>query len=168
MYAPKTVDPRVADGRKRLKQLGEAAENKADSLAEMNLTRKIEAEDDASVSSVKCVDANDIVKRDNETDDAKTFPYSSGGPNSVSAKSILHETCALKNWKAPQFECCADEGPSHRKLYIFKVIVEIAEVPSTILECLSAPWPKKKTAAEHAAEGALWYLKNLGYFPIKK
>jgi hypothetical protein len=34
--------------------------------------------------------------------------------------------------------------------------------------CFGYPKPTKKTAAEHAAEGALWYLKHLGYFPIKK
>ena len=32
-----------------------------------------------------------------------------------------------------------------------------------ILECFGGPRTKKKAAAEHAAEGALWYLKHEGY-----
>lgn len=43
------------------------------------------------------------------------------------------------------------------------VIVEIEETEKTVLECFSAPHAKKKSAAEHASEAALWYLKNLGY-----
>jgi hypothetical protein len=39
------------------------------------------------------------------------------------------------------------------------------EASTTILECFGAPQLKKKTAAEHAAEGALWYLKHSGYSP---
>lgn len=44
--------------------------------------------------------------------------------------------------------------------------IEGAGTAST-LQCYGAARPKKKTAAENAAEGALWYLKHLGYFPIK-
>jgi hypothetical protein len=46
----------------------------------------------------------------------------------------------------------------------FKVIFEIKEASTTVLECFGAPRFKKKEAAEHAAEGALWYLKHIGFF----
>jgi len=52
--------------------------------------------------------------------------------------------------------------------FTYKVVIRIEGEASTVLECFGYPKPKKKTAAEHAAEGALWYLKHLGYFPIKK
>lgn len=47
--------------------------------------------------------------------------------------------------------------------FSFKVIVEIEEASTKVLECFGGPQAKKKTAAEHAAEGALWYLKHVGY-----
>ncbi|KAL9462996.1 hypothetical protein AB3S75_000910 [Citrus x aurantiifolia] len=90
-----------------------------------------------------------------------------GAPNKVSAKSKLLEICAANHWKPPLFDCCQEEGPCHRKLFTFKVTFEIESL-NTILECFGAPQSKKKTAAEHAAEGALWYLERLGYFPIRK
>ncbi|KAH7547457.1 hypothetical protein FEM48_Zijuj01G0312000 [Ziziphus jujuba var. spinosa] len=50
------------------------------------------------------------------------------------------------------------------KMFTFKVLVEIKEASNTVvLECFGAPQSKKKTAVEHAAEGALWYLKHVGY-----
>ncbi|XP_050216578.1 dicer-like protein 4 isoform X2 [Mercurialis annua] len=82
--------------------------------------------------------------------------------NHGSAKSRLHETCAGNYWKPPLFECCSDEGPGHLKLFSYKVVVEI-EAPHLILECFGELRSKKKAAAEHAAEGALWYLKHQGY-----
>lgn len=39
------------------------------------------------------------------------------------------------------------------------VVVEIDELEHTIIEIIGGPSTKKKDAAEHAAEGALWYLK---------
>ncbi len=45
----------------------------------------------------------------------------------------------------------------------FKVIFEIKEATTTVLECFGAPRFRKKEAAEHAAEGALWYLKHIGF-----
>ncbi|XP_031266387.1 endoribonuclease Dicer homolog 4-like isoform X2 [Pistacia vera] len=88
-------------------------------------------------------------------------------PVKVSAKSQLHEVCAVNNWKPPLFECCKEEGPDHLKLFTYKVTFVI-ESSKTFLESFGAPQPKKKIAAEHAAEGALWYLNHLGYFPIEK
>lgn len=46
--------------------------------------------------------------------------------------------------------------------FTFKVVVEIEEAPDMILECFGSPHAKKKEAAEHAAEGALWFLTK-GY-----
>ncbi|KAK6942250.1 hypothetical protein RJ641_027627 [Dillenia turbinata] len=89
-----------------------------------------------------------------------------------SAKSRLHEICVANCWKAPSFTCCKEEGPAHLKLFTFKVVVEIDdmtldvetdEAQGTILECFSLPRPQKKAAAEHAAEGAIWYLEQKRY-----
>lgn len=47
--------------------------------------------------------------------------------------------------------------------FTYKVVVEIANIESsgkTVLECFGDPKGKKKAAAEHAAEGALWYLEH--------
>ncbi|KAF3450941.1 hypothetical protein FNV43_RR07030 [Rhamnella rubrinervis] len=84
-------------------------------------------------------------------------------PKQGSAKSHLYEVCAANKWKSPVFECCKEEGPSHLRMFTFKVVIEIREASNTILECFSGPQPKKKSAVEHAAEGALWYLKHIGY-----
>ena len=48
--------------------------------------------------------------------------------------------------------------------FTYKVTVEV-KVGSKInvVECLGGPKPRKKDAAEHAAEGALWYLRGLGH-----
>ncbi|KAI4379355.1 hypothetical protein MLD38_005667 [Melastoma candidum] len=80
-----------------------------------------------------------------------------------SAKSHLHEICAANCWNPPLFECCQTEGPGHLMLFTYKVIVEVEDSPNRVLECFSEPRPKKKAAAEHAAEGAIWYLKHQGY-----
>ncbi|XP_021275639.1 dicer-like protein 4 isoform X1 [Herrania umbratica] len=79
------------------------------------------------------------------------------------ARTRLHEICAINCWKPPLFECCEEEGPSHLRLFTFKVMLVIEEGPDMILECFGSPKTKKKAAAEHAAEGALWYLKHEGY-----
>ncbi|GMI75218.1 RNAse THREE-like protein 1 [Hibiscus trionum] len=90
-------------------------------------------------------------------------------PKRASAKLQLHEICAANNWKHPLYECCKEEGPCHMKLFTFKVVVEMRETTSTtILECFSDPRPKKKMAADHAAEGALWYLRHVGCSPPNK
>ncbi|PSS07550.1 Ribonuclease 3-like protein [Actinidia chinensis var. chinensis] len=80
----------------------------------------------------------------------------------ASSKSRLYEICAAKHWHPPSFECCED-GPGHKKLYAFKVTIEVQlEGSTTILECHGAPKSKKKMAEQHATEGALWYLMHLG------
>ncbi|XP_057968362.1 dicer-like protein 4 isoform X2 [Malania oleifera] len=91
-----------------------------------------------------------------------------GGSLRGTAKSCLYEFCKANSLKPPLFECCKEEGPSHLKLFTFKVVVEIEEASDLILECFGAPRMKKKAAAEHAAEGALWYLKGMGYLPISE
>lgn len=52
--------------------------------------------------------------------------------------------------------------------FTYKVTLEVLGATPTILECFSKPMLKKKAAAEHAAEGALWYLHHLGYLPNVK
>ena len=48
--------------------------------------------------------------------------------------------------------------------FTYKVVLEIEEAPDTIFEFFGAPHLKKKAAAEHAAEAALWYLEKGGYW----
>ncbi|CAN4088566.1 unnamed protein product [Withania somnifera] len=86
-----------------------------------------------------------------------------GTQNQGSARSHLYEICAVNRWGAPLFECCNEEGPDHRKLFTFKVIVEIRGPRRATIECMGNPHLKKKAAAENAAEGALWYLNQAGY-----
>lgn len=47
--------------------------------------------------------------------------------------------------------------------FTYKVTVEVKDATRTVLECFSGSKSKKKAAAEHAAEGALWYLQHLGH-----
>lgn len=42
-------------------------------------------------------------------------------------------------------------------------MIEIEEASGLVVECFGEPQSKKKAAAEHAAEGALWFLKQEGY-----
>ncbi|KAL6652413.1 hypothetical protein ACP70R_011338 [Stipagrostis hirtigluma subsp. patula] len=81
------------------------------------------------------------------------------------ARSFLYELCAANYWKPPAFELCKDEGPSHLREFTCKVVVQIMGPSSTLLECYSDPKLQKKAAQEHAAQGALWCLKQLGYLP---
>lgn len=46
--------------------------------------------------------------------------------------------------------------------FTFRVLVEIEET-SRVIESYGEAQAKKKDAAEHAAEGALWFLKQEGY-----
>lgn len=87
-----------------------------------------------------------------------------GAQYTPTARSRLFEICTANRWSPPEFICCKEEGPSHLKLFTYKVTVEV-KVGSKInvVECLGGPKPKKKAAAEHAAEGALWYLRGLGH-----
>nr|WOD55120.1 DICER-like protein 4 [Abelmoschus esculentus] len=88
---------------------------------------------------------------------------SKGESHTRTARSQLYEICASNCWNPPLFECCKDEGPSHLRSFTYKVILEIEEASDMLLECFSSPQTTKKAAAEHAAEGALWYLKHEGY-----
>ncbi|KAL4589871.1 hypothetical protein LXL04_002782 [Taraxacum kok-saghyz] len=80
-----------------------------------------------------------------------------------SAKSHLYEVCAVNCWKPPLFECFQEMGPAHLKQFAFKVTVTIEEASNTVLECVGDHRTKKKDAAEFAAQGAIWYLKQAGY-----
>ncbi|XP_021298171.1 ribonuclease 3-like protein 1 [Herrania umbratica] len=139
-------------------------------IADRNLRQDMKAEEDVCLSSTKLIDSNSArgfnFKRENEN--CHNNLAIQDAPKRVSAKSELHEICAANNWKLPLYECCKEEGPSHMKLFTFEVVVEIQNTSTTILECFSDPHSKKKMAAEHAAEGALWYLRHLGYFPPNK
>ncbi|XP_027919054.1 dicer-like protein 4 isoform X1 [Vigna unguiculata] len=89
---------------------------------------------------------------------------SSESSGTGTARSRLYELCAAYCWKPPSFECCKEEGPDHLKQFTYKMTLEIEEAPDTILEFVGEPRTKKKDAAESAAEGAFWYLQQVGYF----
>lgn len=94
---------------------------------------------------------------------AAAAEISGGGLRKSSAKSHLHEICAVNCWKPPLFECFEEMGPAHLKKFAFKVTVTIEEASSTVFECIGDHRAKKKDAAEFAAQGAIWYLKKIGY-----
>ncbi|XP_063950515.1 dicer-like protein 4 isoform X1 [Daucus carota subsp. sativus] len=77
-----------------------------------------------------------------------------------SAKSLLFEICAANCWKPPVFVCCKETGASHLKEFTFKVIVKPDSLEKCLIEAIGKPAGKKKEAAEHAAEGAVWLLRN--------
>ncbi|CAM8932669.1 unnamed protein product [Rhodiola kirilowii] len=78
----------------------------------------------------------------------------------------LYELCAANGWRAPLFERCKEEGPSHLKLYTFKAVLEIVEARNMVIECIGSPCLKKKVDVDSAAEGTLWYLKQDKYLPV--
>ncbi|XP_057968657.1 endoribonuclease Dicer homolog 1-like isoform X4 [Malania oleifera] len=123
------------------------------------------AKEDASPDTNLTANAAEMVPGDGT---CQNHSNAEGAPNSSLAKSHLYEICAANHWKPPSFECYKEEGPNHMKLFTFKVFVEMEEATIRILECFSAPRSKKKTAAAHAAEGALWFLKHKGYFPSRR
>ncbi|XVE91230.1 hypothetical protein DITRI_Ditri20bG0137600 [Diplodiscus trichospermus] len=159
---PNSARPSFIEGR-RLVEVDEVP-RKAD-VADRNLRENTEVEEDFCFSSTKLIDPISF-KRENKICHSNLAVED--GPKEASAKSQLYEICAAKNWKLPVYECCKEEGPSHMKLFTFKVVVEIQEASTTILECFSDPRSKKKMAADHAAEGALWYLRHVGYFHEKR
>ncbi|KAF3452999.1 hypothetical protein FNV43_RR03432 [Rhamnella rubrinervis] len=109
-------------------------------------------------SSARTHQAKTVQNHDTDSD-----TQTSDGSNKETAKSRLHEICTANFWRPPSFECCKEDGPGHLKLFTFKVVVEIEEAPDMILECFGSPHSTKKIAAEHAAEGALWFLEKEGY-----
>ncbi|KAG6781487.1 hypothetical protein POTOM_014396 [Populus tomentosa] len=148
------------EGLKPAKQFDDEANTTADLLADNNPSQIIKTGDDSST-------IKNTTKVGEMSKDDKNSHNDSGGPK-ISAKSQLLEILAANKWKPPLFECFKEEGPCHKKLFTYKVVIGIEGEASTVLECFGYPKSTKKTAAEHAAEGALWYLKHLGYFPIKK
>ncbi|EOY26000.1 hypothetical protein QUC31_011882 [Theobroma cacao] len=139
-------------------------------IADRNLGQDMKVEEGVCLSSTKLIDSNNAkgFNFNRENENCRNNLAIQDAPKRVSAKSELHEICATNNWKLPLYECCKEEGLSHMKLFTFKVVVEMQKTSTTILECFSDPQPKKKMAAEHAAEGALWYLRHLGYFSPNK
>lgn len=108
-------------------------------------------------AAVQCNSDQTIMRNGSNADSKAT-----GGSKNESAKSLLHEICAANCWKPPLFECCKETGPSHLKEFTFRVVVEIEET-SRVIVSYGEPRAKKKDATEHAAEGALWFLKHEGY-----
>ncbi|MCL7029021.1 hypothetical protein MKW94_016083 [Papaver nudicaule] len=101
--------------------------------------------------------------KDSSCDKALANDTAMLAPSKGSAKSRLYEACASNYWNPPSFECCNEEGPSHLKIFTYKVTVDIEGASGTTLECFSEPRAKKKSAMEHASEGALWYLQAAGH-----
>ncbi|GAB4832726.1 endoribonuclease Dicer [Ancistrocladus abbreviatus] len=114
-------------------------------------------ESDPQPSSVKSQPVQPI-----QDETSITISETSGGSRKVAAKSWLHEICAANCWKLPVFECCKEEGPSHLRLFTYKVVVHVQASEDLVLECVGDPHSTKKAAEEHAAQGALWLLKMLG------
>ncbi|KAJ9557988.1 hypothetical protein OSB04_012602 [Centaurea solstitialis] len=110
-----------------------------------------------------CSPSSDTSDRNSQSSAAYMLTeISGGGLRKSSAKSHLYEICAINCWKPPLFECFEEMGPAHLKKFAFKVTVTIEEASSTILECIGDHRAKKKDAAEFAAQGAIWYLKQIG------
>ncbi|XP_022929800.1 dicer-like protein 4 [Cucurbita moschata] len=95
-------------------------------------------------------------------DSSTDLQSSSGRSGKTTAISRLYETCAANHWNDPSFDCMDEEGPSHLKMFTYKVVLKIEEAPARTLEFIGAPQLRKKAAAEHAAEAALWYLEKEG------
>ncbi|WJX70091.1 hypothetical protein P8452_54239 [Trifolium repens] len=125
----------------------------------------VSVKDKSSISSNK----ESITLENNTT---RTTPEQ--GIKKGCGRSKLYEICATNHWKPPVFECCKEEGPCHCIMFTFKVMieikigkaskkVEISEKSKNIIEVYGAPHKKKKMAADDAAEGALWYLKHIGF-----
>ncbi|KAL1553383.1 endoribonuclease Dicer [Salvia divinorum] len=85
-----------------------------------------------------------------------------------SAKAYLHYLCSSNHWKQPIYECYNEEGPPHNKLFGSKVSIQSDE-GCVIVECFGNNKKSKKSAAEDAAEGALWclkYIDTVGKIPV--
>ncbi|KAK9054638.1 hypothetical protein SSX86_025717 [Deinandra increscens subsp. villosa] len=87
------------------------------------------------------------------------------GPVKLTARSCLYEICAQSHWNRPVFDCCNEEGPSNLRSFTYKVSIEVKEGSKSnlVVECIGKPQFSKKSAADSAAEGVLWYLVHLGY-----
>ncbi|XP_071713861.1 ribonuclease 3-like protein 1 [Rutidosis leptorrhynchoides] len=122
--------------------------------------------------------AGDDADDDNRSSNHSALPLSLGspsinssssaipqGPVKLTSRSSLYEICAKSHWKRPVFACYDEEGPSNHRLFTYKVIVEMKESSrsTTTIECIGERHKNKKSAADSAAEGALWYLARIGY-----
>ncbi|KAK3144295.1 hypothetical protein QOZ80_4AG0311150 [Eleusine coracana subsp. coracana] len=114
-------------------------------------------------SQLKVLMQNGCLSRE-PTDESNKKEYH-GDMVCKTVRSFLYELCAANYWKPPEFELCKEEGPSHLRQFTCKVTVQIMGASATLLECYSDPKLQKKAAQEHAAQGALWFLKHLGYLP---
>ncbi|KAI7744679.1 hypothetical protein M8C21_033081 [Ambrosia artemisiifolia] len=87
------------------------------------------------------------------------------GPVKLTARSCLYEICAQSHWNPPVFDCCNEQGASNLRSFTYKASIEMKEGSGSklVVECIGKPKFSKKSAAESAAEGILWYLVHLGY-----
>lgn len=99
-----------------------------------------------------------VVQEDNDSCSSKS--QTTGGSCKKSAKSRLYEICTANCWNPPVFICCKEEGASHLRVFTYRVIVKPDCLPKCIIDATGRPATTKKVAAEHAAEGAVWLLKN--------
>ncbi|XP_015696564.1 endoribonuclease Dicer homolog 4-like isoform X2 [Oryza brachyantha] len=88
--------------------------------------------------------------------------HANGAIDKEAATLGLRNICSATRWKEPSYEF-EEQGPAHDKLFTCKVTIHVDTVTNTILECISEPKRYKKAAQEHAAQGALWYLKIFGH-----
>lgn len=88
--------------------------------------------------------------------------HANGTTDNEPARLRLHKICSATHWKEPSYDF-EEQGPSHLKLFTCKVTIHVDTFTTTIVECISEPKRSKKAAQEHAAQGALWYLKIFGH-----
>uniref|UniRef100_A0A0D9XDR2 DRBM domain-containing protein n=1 Tax=Leersia perrieri TaxID=77586 RepID=A0A0D9XDR2_9ORYZ len=88
--------------------------------------------------------------------------HANGTADNEPAWIRLHKICSAIRWDKPSYDF-EEQGPSHLKLFTCKVTIHVDTVTNTIVECISEPKRFKKAAQEHAAQGALWYLKIVGH-----
>ncbi|KAJ4801976.1 Double-stranded RNA-binding domain (DsRBD)-containing protein [Rhynchospora pubera] len=80
----------------------------------------------------------------------------------MTAKLRLFDICSTNKWNCPVYELC-EMGSGQNNMFTYKVTVLIDTYSLTVLEAFSAPNCQREAAEVHAAEGALWYLRHLGY-----
>ncbi|XP_017241588.1 dicer-like protein 4 isoform X3 [Daucus carota subsp. sativus] len=95
-----------------------------------------------------------------DSDNCSSDSQNPGRSVKKSAKSLLFEICAANGWKPPIFVCCKETGADHLKEFTFTVIVKPDSLEKCFIEAIGKPAGKKKEAAEHAAEGAVWLLRE--------
>ncbi|KAJ8634847.1 hypothetical protein MRB53_009114 [Persea americana] len=144
----------ASDSKAHHEEIGEPSSGRSN----LSDPTKVKGKDAIEASAQYGNHATDLSLRGNEPASDQGAQYT------PPARSRLYEICTANRWSPPEFICCKEEGPSHLKLFTYKVTVEV-KVGSKInvVECLGGPKPRKKAAAEHAAEGALWYLRGLGH-----